>query len=38
MVTGIHHVSFKCNGEQLRRVIAFYSNTLGEEIELFCEK
>ena len=23
------HVSFKCSGEQLRRVIAFYSDTLG---------
>lgn len=30
MVTGIHHVSFKCSkGEQLKKVIAFYSNTLG---------
>ena len=26
---GIHHVSFRCSGEQLRRVIAFYSDTLG---------
>lgn len=39
MINGIHHVSFKCDsGEQLRRVIAFYSDTLGEQIELFCEK
>lgn len=30
MINGIHHVSFKCgSGEQLRRVIAFYSDTLG---------
>ena len=29
MIKGIHHVSFKCNGEQLRRVITFYSDTLG---------
>ena len=29
MINGIHHVSFKCNGEQLRKVIAFYSDTLG---------
>lgn len=30
MVTGIHHVSFKCNkGEQLKKVIAFYTETLG---------
>lgn len=38
MINGIHHVSFKCSGEQLRRVIDFYSYTLGEQIELFCEK
>ena len=38
MINGIHHVSFKCSGEQLRRGIAFYSDTLGEQIELFCEK
>ena len=38
MIKGIHHVSFKCNGEQLRMVIAFYSDTLGEQIELFCEE
>lgn len=38
MINGIHHVSFKCSGEQLRSVIAFYSDTLGEQIELFCEK
>ena len=29
MINGIHHVSFKCNGEQLRKIIAFYSDTLG---------
>ena len=29
MIKGIHHVSFKCSGEQLRRVIVFYSDTLG---------
>ena len=29
MINGIHHVSFKCNGEQLRKVIAFYTETLG---------
>lgn len=30
MVTGIHHVSFKCNkGKQLEKVIAFYTETLG---------
>lgn len=38
MIKGIHHVSFKCNGEQLRKVIAFDSDTLGELTELFCEK
>lgn|GEM_PF-7060867 len=38
MIKGIHHVSFKCNGEQSRMVIAFYSDTLSEQIELFCEK
>ena len=36
MINGIHHVSFKCSGEQLRRGIAFYSDTLDEQIELFC--
>ena len=29
MINGIHHVSFRCSGEQLRRVITFYSDTLG---------
>lgn len=30
MVTGIHHVSFKCSkGEQFKKVIAFYTETLG---------
>ena len=29
MINGIHHVSFRCSGEQLRSVIAFYSDTLG---------
>lgn len=30
MIKGIHHVSFKCNkGEQLKKVIAFYTETLG---------
>lgn len=39
MINGIHHVSFKCSkGEQLKKVIAFYSDTLGEQIVLFCEK
>lgn len=39
MIKGIHHVSFKCgSGEQLRRVIAFYSDTLGKQKELFSEK
>lgn len=33
MINGVHHVSFKCSGEQSRRVIAFYSDTLGEQIE-----
>lgn len=33
MVTGIHHVSFKCNkGEQLKKVIAFYTEILGMAI------
>lgn len=33
MINGIHHVSFKCNkGEQLKKVIAFYSDTLGMPI------
>lgn len=33
MVTGIHHVSFKCKkGEQLKKVIAFYTETLGMAI------
>ena len=38
MINGIHHVSFRCSGEQLRKVIVFYSDTLGKQIELFCEK
>ena len=30
MINGIHHVSFKCSkGEQLKKVIAFYTETLG---------
>lgn len=29
MITGIHHVSFKCNkGEQLKKIIAFYTEIL----------
>lgn len=33
MVTGIHHVSFKCNkDEQLEKVIAFYTEILGMTI------
>lgn len=33
MVTGIHHVSFKCQkSEQLKKVIAFYTETLGMAI------
>ena len=33
MINGIHHVSFKYSkGEQLKKVIAFYSDTLGMPI------
>lgn len=33
MINGIHHVSFKCNkGEQLKKVIAFYTEILGMAI------
>ena len=33
MVTGIHHVSLKCSkGEQLKKVISFYTETLGMTI------
>ena len=34
MINGIHHVSFRCSGEQLRRVITFYSDTLGIPLSL----
>lgn len=30
MIKGIHHISFKCSkGEQFKKVIAFYTKTLG---------
>lgn len=33
MINGIHHVSFKCNkGEQLKKVIALYTEILGMAI------